>query len=243
MIEVRFIARGGLIGVMMLSFLPSACTSVSGTGQDLPSLEREAHRAMSEGNLKKARDLDIRALVLAPDDAALLNNLAVVQDRLGEEDKALQTLEMAKRKASGDARILLNLARIELKLGQEGKAFRTAGKIIPMDKWPDGFRTLMGKIDIDLAHYREAHVYLHEALERHPENPLILTYLGIVHFRLGERTDARKNFQDALALNPPPKLRRLLERLLSDPEKVLGRSPAQLLQGRDLLRKGPEGSP
>jgi tetratricopeptide (TPR) repeat protein len=241
--EFRRAGRKGFAVLALFACLESACTMAQGGGETLPSLEREAHKAMGQGDLKKARDLDLRALSLAPDDVELLNNLAVVEDRLGEEDKALRTLKRASSQSPGDARILLNLARIELKLGREGEAFRTAGKIVSMDRWPDGFRTLMGKIDIDLARYEEAHVYLHEALERHPGNPLVHTYLGIVHFRLGERADAEKNFRDALSHHPSPKLRRSLLMLLSDPEKVLGPSQPRSIPRKEISHGGQEGKP
>ncbi len=241
--EVRRAGRRGFVVVALIAFLESACAMAPGEGQTLPSLEREAHRAMEQGNLKKAKDIDLRALTLAPEDVELLNNLAVVEDRLGESDKALRTLKRASSQVPDDARILLNLARIELKLGREGEAFRTAGKIVSMERWPDGFRTLMGKIDIDLARYEEAHVYLHEALERHPDNPLVFAYLGIVHFRLGERADAEKNFRDALSLHPSPKLRRSLLMLLSDPEKVLGHPQPRSISKKEISHGGHEGKP
>ena len=204
----------------------SACTSVkSEKDQDLPLLERDAHRAMMHGDLKEAERLDLRALSIVPKDSTVMNNLAVVKDRLGEHSGALEVLEKAHRMSPGNPTILMNLARVQLKNGMEGEAYRTAGQIIPMDKWPTGFRTLMGKIDIDLGREGEAHIYLHEANERHPDNPLILTYLGIVHFRIGDAEEGKKDFVEAISKKPPPRLKRALERLLRNPSIELGISP------------------
>lgn len=204
----------------------SACTSIEPEkNQDFSLLEREAHRAMMRGNLKEAERLDLRALSIVPKDATVMNNLAVVKDRLGEHSGALQILENAHRISPNNPTILMNLARVQLKNGKEDEAYRTAGQIIPMSKWPTGFRTLMGKIDIDLGRYGEAHIYLHEANERHPDNPLILTYLGIVHFRIGDAEEGKKDFVEAISKKPPPRLKRALERLLRNPSIELGISP------------------
>ena len=233
--------EGVLLAVLLL--LETACATGAGDGQTVPTLEKEAHGALVRGDLRKALSLDRQALALSPGDASLLNNLAVVEDRLGEEESALRILEEASRRSPRDPKILLNLARIELKIGREGEAFRTAGKIVAMDQWPEGFRTLMGKIDIDLSRYGEAHIYLHEAFERHPGNPLILTYLGIVHYRLGEFSDAENNFREALARNPPPRLRGTLEKLLKSADRVLGPVPSRSLQDEELRQKKAEGRP
>lgn len=150
-------AGSGRLGKFVLAFVllvGGACAS--GGGQSLPALEKEAHGALAQGDARTAMKLDRQALALSPGDPGLLNNLAVAEDRLGEEKKALRNLEEANRKSPRDPNILLNLARIDLKTGREGEAFRTASKIIPMDRWPEGFRTLMGKIDIDLSRYAEA---------------------------------------------------------------------------------------
>lgn len=227
----------------LLLYLETACAGGMGEGRSLPVLEKEAHGALVRGELTKALRLDRQALALSPGDAILLNNLAVVEDRLGKEEKALQILEEANRKSPRDPKILLNLARIELKIGREGEAFRTAGKIVAMDQWPEGFRTLMGKIDIDLSRYGEAHIYLHEALERHPGNPLILTYLGIVHYRLGELSDAKNNFREALTRHPPPRLRGTLEKLMKAPDRVLGPAPSRSLVEEGSPQKKAKGSP
>lgn len=206
-------------------FLPGLLVA-SCAGAPGPSSSRvlsaEAHQALLFGDAAKAVRLDQEALARSPDDVAIMNNLAVALGRIGKKRKAEALLQQALVKSPDNPRILLNLARIDLALGEIGSAYGYASRIVSRDHWPGGFRTLMGKLDIDRGDYQEAHIYLHEAQERHPENPLILTYLGIVHYRIGELADSRKDFQLALALHPSPALARTLRSLLVHPERVLG---------------------
>ncbi len=223
--------RGVLVKVLKLARISGACflpgllvASCAGTSGAPSSrlLSAEAHQAVLSGDVAKAVRLDREALVRSPDDVALMNNLAVALGRSGKKREAEALLRQALIKSPDNPRILLNLARIDLTLGEIGSAYGYASRIVSRDHWPGGFRTLMGKLDIDRGDYQEAHIYLHEAQERHPENPLILTYLGIVHYRIGELADSRKNFLSALALHPSPALARTLRSLLAHPERVLG---------------------
>ncbi len=211
--EGKTFRRPGLMAMALFLLLCSSCETASDTSS--PNfLDVEAHKAFVQGDLVGARELDLRGLSLSPENADLMNNLAVVQSRLGHEKAALKLLEKAHRIAPGNSEILLNLARVELKNGHEEEALRVARILVEQEEWPVGFRTLMGKIEIDFHHDREAHIYLHEAHDRHPNNPLVLTYLGIVHDRLGMAKEAKKNFEEALARNPSPRLRRAVTALL-----------------------------
>ncbi len=229
--------RGVLVKVLKLArisgayFLPGLLAASCAVTSGPPSsrvLSAEAHQALLSGDVVKAVRLDREALARSPDDVALMNNLAVALVRSGKKREAEALLQQALLKSPDNPRILLNLARIDLTLGEIGSAYGYASRIVSRDHWPGGFRTLMGKIDIDRGDYQEAHIYLHEAQERHPENPLILTYLGIVHYRIGELADSRKNFRSALALHPSRALARTLRSLLAHPERVLGRAEGAL---------------
>ncbi len=204
-------------------------------------LEAEAHKALLSGNPSRAVRIDREALARTPGDVALMNNLAVALDRSGKKREAERVLRDALRKHPDTPALLLNMARMELSLGQVGSAYGYASRIIARDNWPGGFRTLMGKIDIDRGDYREAHLYLHEAQERHPDNPLILTYLGIVHYRLGDAAEGKKNFRSALRRHPSKGLTRTLESLLENPQKVLGASRINESAQKETALSGDKG--
>ncbi len=209
--------------ILLSGFLLAAC-STSPDALSSRDLSREAHKALLAGDLSRAVHLDKEALARSPNDLAPMNNMAVALDRSGKKKEAEGILLAALHMHPDSPVLLLNLARIELSLGQAGTAYIYASRIISQDSWPGGFRTLMGKIDIDRGNYQEAHIYLHEAQERHPDNPLILTYLGIVHYRLGELSEAKKNFHSALRRHPAAGLARTLHSLLRDPQRVLGQA-------------------
>lgn len=208
--------------VLVAASLLSSCAE-GGVPTPSDRLAMRAHRALLSGDLPTALRLDREALAESPGDVALMNNLAVVLWKTGKKAEAKSLLDLALSRDPDNPLFLMNLARIELSLGHAKAAYEDASRIIVLDRWPNGFRTLMGKIDIDRASYGEAHIYLHEAQERHPGNPLILTYLGIVYYRIGKPEDAASSFRSALALNPSAGLARTLRHLLSDPGKVLGR--------------------
>jgi len=176
------------------------------------------------GKWSQAEMEEKRALKFDRNNPEVLNNLAVILDKEAKPKKALEELEKAAQIWPDNPLILLNMARLELETGDKEKALEIAQRILERNIWPTGFRTLMGKIDIDLARYGEAHLFLHEAFERHPGNPLILTYLGIVHFRLENFSESRKDFREALILHPSRELRRYLLLLIKDPEGALDRN-------------------
>jgi tetratricopeptide (TPR) repeat protein len=201
----------------------SGCSIDQKSPLHVVELERNGHEEFRKGNWKMAQKEDEDALRVDKNNPELLNNLAVILDHEGDRRGALEYIKRAESLSPDNAMILQNRARLELEIGNEGKALEIAQKILSQEKWPDGFRTLMGKIDIDLARYNEAHLYLHEAFERHPLNPLILTYLGIVHYRIGDYPESRKDFAKALTLHPSKGLRHSLILLLKDPEGTLDR--------------------
>lgn len=217
---------------ILLSGLLLVACAASPDALSSREISREAHKALLAGDLSRAVRLDKEALARSPNDLAPMNNMAVALDRSGKKKEAESILLSALRLHPDSPVLLLNLARIELSLGQAGTAYIYASRIISHDSWPGGFRTLMGKIDIDRGDYRESHIYLHEAQERHPDNPLILTYLGIVHYRLGEFVEAKKNFHSALRRHPSAGLARTLHSLLRDPQRVLGGSRRVEHEGR-----------
>ncbi|MEC4683569.1 MAG: hypothetical protein VST70_07855 [Nitrospirota bacterium] len=213
--------------VYMLMVL-AACSTDQKSAVKIAGLERKAHNSLASGDLKSAEKDDEKALELDRNDPAILNNLAVILDQEGDRQKALLEIKKAEKLRPENSVILLNRARLELEVGHQEKALNVARRILIQEKWPEGFRTLMGKIDIDLARYGEAHLFLHEAFERHPENPLILTYLGIVHYRIGEFFQSKEDFRKALAMHPSMGLKRALLALIQDPGEALDRNKKRI---------------
>jgi tetratricopeptide (TPR) repeat protein len=226
------------LAVFMLLIL-AACSTDQKAAVQIAGLERKAHRLMASGDLKSAEKDDEEALKMDRNDPAILNNLAVILDQEGDRQRALLEIKQAEKLRPDNSLILLNRARLELEVGHQEKALDIAKRILVQEKWPDGFRTLMGKIDIDLARFGEAHLFLHEAFERHPENPLILTYLGIVHYRIGEFSQSKEDFRKALRMHPSRGLKRALLSLVKDPGWALDHNKKRVpgLSGKAIEKK------
>ena len=238
---MRFLAKAGRRGrwLWMVLILFGGCASAGDSGQAVRTLVRTAHDDYRKGDYPGAEKADLAAIAIDGKNPSLYNNLAVVEDREGQRQKALESLEKGEQVAPKDAAILMNLARLDLESGRDAEALAVASRIEDLATWPNGLRTLIGKIEIDLGRYPEAHLILHEAFERHRSNPLILTYIGIVHHREGQENLAREAFGKALRMHPSPGLRRSLLRLIRathGPASPLPR-PSSLPGGRLLPSK------
>ena len=80
------------------------------------------------------RSVALRALTLSPNEASILNNLALAHTMLGEADKAEPLLKRAAAAGGNEARVSQNLALV---LGLQGKydeAKVAAGRDLPADK-------------------------------------------------------------------------------------------------------------
>lgn len=238
---MRFLEMAGRRGqwpwLLMGVILFGGCASAGDSAQAVRILVRTAHDDYRKGDFPGAEKADLAAIAINGKDPSLYNNLAVVEDREGQRQKALESLEKGERVAPEDAAILMNLARLDLESGRDAEALAVASRIEDLATWPNGLRTLIGKIEIDLGRYPEAHLLLHEAFERHPSNTLILTYIGIVHLREGQESLAREAFGKALRMDPSPGLRRSLQRLMRAAHGLAGpvEHPPSTLPGGGLL--------
>ncbi|EQD31801.1 Tetratricopeptide TPR_2 repeat protein [mine drainage metagenome] len=103
---------------------------------------------------------------------------------------------------------------MELYQGSPATARLTLLPLLAEKRWPEGFRTMMGRIDIETGQLSEASIFLHEALRRHPDNPLVLANMGLLNERLGLAKKARQDFLKAEALASDGALRKHLLALL-----------------------------
>lgn len=193
----------------------TACSSLSEPGDARIKAEMQSQQALSSGEIGDARQMTAAAIDRFGPSPFLLNQLAVIDDRQGRPLLALTVLTHAHRLFPRDSRITLNLADAEV---EAGKVFPAREILLPLlaeKTWPEGFRTLMGQIDLATGNLPESHIFLHEALTRHPDNPLILASMGLLHRRLGLTKKAREEFSNALAHSPGKNLRIHLLSLLA----------------------------
>lgn len=203
-----------LLGVLLLPGL-SACASLTDPGVARFEMEKNVQEELAQGHPLRAEQITKTLLATSGDSPFLLNQLAVIEDRMGNKTGSLSVLARAHRIFPDNTSLTLNLAVARMKEGQVYLARETLLPILGQTVWPNGFRTLMGRVDLATGNLPEAHLFLHEALSRHPDNPLILGNMGLLHDRLGLKKLARKDFRKALAHAKEGKLRNRLLVLLA----------------------------
>ncbi len=203
--------------VFLLLFLPglSACTSLADPQVSRFELEIKSHQELAAGHLSAAGTLTESLVAQYGPSPFLLNQLAVIRDRQGRDPETLRILTHAHRLYPQNLSLTMNLATEEVEQGNPISARTTLLPLMNQKVWPAGFRTLMGQIDIATGHLPEAHILLHEALARHPDNPLILASLGLLHSRMGLPEEAVRDFRKAFAKAPEGKLKQHLRSLLA----------------------------
>ncbi len=207
-----------IAGIILLPALLSACASAGSPADAQMSLLPRSHELLAMGRLPEALRLTGRAISLDGPTPFLLNQMALIRVREGHPKMALRVLTHATRLYPHSTILTLNLATEQLVSRQPALARATLRPILARGTWPNGFRTLMGRIDLDTGHLAESGLFLHEALDRHPGNPLLLATMGLLHQRMGQEHEAREDFRKALVHAPPGPLRTRLYALLEPHE-------------------------
>jgi predicted Zn-dependent protease len=193
----------------------SACASLTDPGVSRYELEKKSQQRLAAGNLSSAEKTTQTLIAHYGPSPFLLNQMAVIRERQGRLRETLWILAYAHRLYPANRSITLNLATEEVEQGKVFQSREILRAIMNQKHWPAGFRTLMGRIDIATGNLPEARIFLHEALTRHPNNPLILSSMGLLHERMGLATKARRDFRKALDQAPEGKLKQHLRTLLA----------------------------
>ena len=120
---------------------------------------------------------------------------------LGKQQAALQIYNEALEIDNNDREIYHNRGLCHMHLKEYGKAieaFESANDIQPHDST----YIQLGKLFVLQNKYEEAVQIYEEALENSPENPVLLTTLGLLFLRMNETFKAFKKLGAALALDP-----------------------------------------
>ncbi|MHB8369636.1 MAG: tetratricopeptide repeat protein [Leptospirales bacterium] len=209
--HIRKTVAGAILSLGLLLSMAACQTTPSGESLNL---ENESRTALREGHLKAAYRLTSLLVARFGPSPFALNQMALIQNRRKKPAEALRILSHAHRLYPSEEEITLNLAKIELYQGSPATARVTLLPLLAEKRWPEGFRTMMGRIDIETGQISEASIFLHEALRRHPDNPLVLANMGLLNERLGLAKKARQDFLKAEALASDGALRKHLLALL-----------------------------
>lgn len=102
-----------LILILSAMALSSGCSSRGGESSSRAVEMQEGYKAAKHGYWQEARMRFERARSFAPQDADVLNNLAVALEAVGEFEAAKKTYEEARRLDPGDDKLKKNIRQFE----------------------------------------------------------------------------------------------------------------------------------
>jgi tetratricopeptide (TPR) repeat protein len=143
---------------------------------------RKAQKAQRNGDLASAEQICRLVLAEKPDHAPALNQLALIYKGRKETQKAIDTMELARRSAPGDAAILLELGQLYTETSQTGPAIRRLEEHIRLDP-----SSLAGHYSLGV-NYERAKVYARAEreyrtiLSLYPQFHEAHDYLGNLYF-------------------------------------------------------------
>ena len=190
----------------------SACQTLSSS--DPIALEAQSRAALHAGAINPAMRLTQQLIAERGPTPSSLNQMALIQSRKGNAEAARRILLYAHTLYPRATPIAMNLAKIDVHFGKMHAARKTLLPLLSLKTWPEGFRLLMGRVDLETGHLPEASIFLHEALRQHPDDPLVLANMGLLNERLGETKNAHRNFLRAKELAPKGALRERIVALL-----------------------------
>ncbi|MCL5954222.1 MAG: hypothetical protein M1509_06905 [Nitrospirae bacterium] len=200
------------LAALASALILSACQTMGSS--DPIALEIQSREALHAGEIDRSLSLTEALIAKEGPTPASLNQMALLKSRKGKVEAAGRILRYAHGLYPASAPITLNLAKFEASRGEMSAARAILLPLLSGRTWPDGFRLLMGRVDMETGHLPEASILLHEALRRHPDNPLVLANMGLLHERLGEMRMAHRNLLKAKELAPRGALRQRIVALL-----------------------------
>jgi hypothetical protein len=144
-------SRGFFIGVLVCFACLARPVTAAGADVDVPKLMQFAGEMARKGNWREARYRWEQVLPERPDDAHVLNNLAVAHEALGDPTGARSLYEKAVRASAGDAvasENLASLARFEARTGDGNAPARASAEENPEIHEKKGAKTLRVRVSV-----------------------------------------------------------------------------------------------
>ena len=156
-----------IILILFLSFPVALCA------QTYQQLSEKAIEYIEMDSLSKAEELLLQALKLEPKNAKnamLFSNLGLVQRRLGEYDKALESYSFALNFAPLAVPILLDRAAINLEMGNTDRAYTDYCQVLDEDKQNKEALLMRAYIYVLRRDYPAARIDYNRLLEIDPQS-------------------------------------------------------------------------
>lgn len=166
------------------------------------------------GQLQKAV-LELQtARAAVPNDAQIIENLAVVQMKMGNPLGAVTTIRGAVTRgaAANSSKLFHLLGMAHLRLGELGRAEEYLRRSLEIERTSEALRE-MGWLLVARGNYPDSIVFLKEALAINPGDIWAKVDLAIAYFKQGIVIDAQVLFNEARAASPTPEVSKLLDDL------------------------------
>ena len=179
----------------------------------------EAARAAREGRLDEAKRLHLEQLTLDGNDPSALNNLGVVEDRLGETREALTHFQAALDLRPDDPTVRNNIGVVQVHRGDLAAAETEFRAVLRADPRFHRAHHNLGVVLGAKGDRAGAVASLRRAAELQPDDASAIYNLAILARDFGaDRTSERSAYERALSLDPTLDEARLaLGTLLADP--------------------------
>ncbi|OGH55560.1 MAG: hypothetical protein A3G34_00590 [Candidatus Lindowbacteria bacterium RIFCSPLOWO2_12_FULL_62_27] len=166
------------------------------------------------GHLESAIQELQAARAAAPNDVQVVENLAVVQMKIGNPLAAVTTLRSALSKGGGfhSPKFYHLLGVAHLRLGELARAEGYLQKSLAIERTSEALRE-MGWLQITRGNFDGSIAYLKDALALNPNDVWAKLDLAIAYFKQGITMDAQVLFNEARAVSPTPEVTRLLDDL------------------------------
>ncbi len=188
--------------VVLAGLLVSLTGCVAPQAERMRALNDDGYQQFSQGNYRDAREAFEMALVLKPDDPALLFNLGQCYERLGDAGRAEAYYRECLQRDPGHADARQSLVMLQYRAGKAEEANRTIDGWIRANKNHtdalvlDGWRLMQEKA------YPQAHSRLQQALLNDPRHPRALIQLGLYHEAMNQPDRALACYHRALDADP-----------------------------------------
>jgi Flp pilus assembly protein TadD len=205
------------LALLALSAL-SACASIGG-GRDTAEAERDATRSID----RQARQRSVRADLLTqmafwageyqsfPNDLEAAQRFADVLRRGGRADRAVEIAGEALGRFPEDRNLLMTYGLSQLGANRPQEALRPLAMLAEADAQDWRARSALGAALDQLGRFPEARRAYGEALAVVPDDPRVLTNLGVSHIMAGEAAEAEAVLRRAAAQpNAPAEARQNL---------------------------------
>lgn len=149
-----------------------------------------------------------------PHDMQIVENLAVVQMKMGNPLAAVTVLRAALRHSGAvhSAKLYHLLGMAHLRLGELARAEEYLRKSLEIERTAEALRE-MGWLFVARGNYPDSIAFLKEALSIDPNDIWAKVDLAIAYFKQGIMVDAQILFNEARAASPTPEVSKLLDDL------------------------------